>query len=274
MKFLKQQTFLFLFLIVSSYSQAQSNGMYIVLLAGQSNMAGRGVIRPAIDTVSYPNIFCMNRDSVWVRAKNPLHYDKPEAAVGMGISFAHELALKLGGNVKIGLVPCAAGGTIISQWLTNYYFPVTSNSTGNYYLYDNLIKRAKKAAQSGKIIGMIWHQGESDATDASYPTYQNNLKTFFEKVRTDLKAPNLPIVAGELGRFLVKSKTYTRGDSINNIINSLKLTLPFYDVASSEGLLAQDGVHFTSDSQVVLGKRYAGLLFPMIVSKITFQTPE
>jgi len=274
MKFLKIHILLFLFIVVGNFLQAQSNDMYIVLLAGQSNMAGRGVIRPAIDTISYPNIFSLTRDSVWVRAKNPLHYDKPEAAVGMGISFAHELSLKLGGNVKIGLVPCAAGGTTINQWLSNSYFPVTGTTTGNYYLYDNLIKRAKKAAKSGTIIGLLWHQGESDAIDAYYPTYQNNLKTFFQKVRIDLKNPNLPIIAGELGRYLVSSSTYPRWDSINNIINRLKITVPFYDVASSSELVAQDGVHFTSASQVTLGTRYADALYQMVFLKSAVSNPE
>jgi len=271
MRFLKIQIILLLFFVLGNFLQAQSNDMYIVLLAGQSNMAGRGVIRPAIDTISYPNIFSLTRDSVWVRAKNPLHYDKPEAAVGMGISFAHELAHKLGGNVKIGLVPCAAGGTTIQQWLSNYNFPVTGSSTGNYYLYDNLIKRAKKAAQSGTIIGLLWHQGESDAIDANYLTYPTNLKTFFQKVRTDLKNPNLAIVAGELGRFLVSNSSYPRWDSINNTINSLKSTIPFYDVASSYGLVDQDGVHFTSASQVTLGIRYADSLYQMVFLKSAIQ---
>ncbi len=271
MRFLKIQIILLLFFVLGNFLQAQSNDMYIVLLAGQSNMAGRGVIRPAIDTISYPNIFSLTRDSVWVRAKNPLHYDKPEAAVGMGISFAHELAHKLGGNVKIGLVPCAAGGTTIQQWLSNYYFPVTGPSTGNYYLYDNLINRAKKAAKSGTIIGLLWHQGESDAIDAYFPSYETNLKIFFQKVRTDLKNPNLAIIAGELGRYLVSNHSYPRQDSINNIINRLKTTIPFYDVASSYGLVDQDGVHFTSASQVTLGIRYADSLYQMVFLKSAIQ---
>ena len=153
--------------------------MYIILLAGQSNMAGRGVYTQlsCSDTVTYDNIFSLNNDSVWVRAKHPLHWDKAEAAVGMGISFAHKLDSLMGGNVSIGLVPCAAGGTGISDWLNNNCFAYT----GNYYLYTNLISRAKLAQKQGQIIGMIWHQGETDGTQSLYPAYRTNLKTFFHQ---------------------------------------------------------------------------------------------
>jgi len=255
-----------LFSILALFASAQSNSastddMYIVLLAGQSNMAGRGVSRPALDTISYANIFSLNKDSVWVRAKNPLHWDKTEAAVGMGITFAHELALKMGGNVKIGLVPCAAGGTYIDQWINNSYFA----NTGNFYLYTNLIKRAKRAAKSGKIIGMIWHQGESDAVTSKYVGYKTRMNTLFRKIRTDLNIPTMPIVAGELGYYLVNNSSYPRWDSINNAINKLKLSLPNYDVVSASGGLTcnSDKTHFTSESQVILGTRYATAFYPL-----------
>ncbi len=254
---------LLLFISFAAFQlQAQVNDLYIVLLAGQSNMAGRGVSRPAIDTITYNNIYSLNKDLKWIRARNPLHWDKAEAAVGMGITFAHELALKIGGNVKIGLVPCAAGGTSIDNWLSSTYI---YNYNGNSFnLYTNLIGRAKEAAKSGQIIGMIWHQGESDATTALYPTYQNKLKTLFLKIRTDIGISDLPIVAGELGTYLQTNTTCPRWDSINVSINRLKKVLPAYDVASSAGLTPNsDNTHFTSASQVILGSRYAELFYPI-----------
>lgn len=234
--------------------------LLIVLLAGQSNMAGRGVysqLAPA-DTVTYNNILSLNKDSVWVRAKHPLHWDKAEAAVGMGISFAHALADKIDGNVAIGLVPCAAGGTTIEQWLSNSWFAYT----GNFYLYTNLITRANKAAQSGDIIGMIWHQGESNATDALYATYQDKLSTLLTNIRNGLHMPSMPIVAGELGTYLVTNSTYPRSAEINVAINGLLNVLSNYGVASSSGFTANsDNTHFTAASQVEFGKRYADIFY-------------
>lgn len=268
---MKKTIFIFLALIASAFVHAQD--MYIVLLAGQSNMAGRGVysqLTPA-DTVTYSNILSLNKDSVWVRAKHPLHWDKAEAAVGMGIQFAHQLALKIGGNVKIGLVPCAAGGTSIDQWTNNSWFA----NTGNFYLYTNLIKRARKAAKSGEIVGMIWHQGESDATTTLYPTYQNKLKNLFVKIRTDLNIPTLPIVAGELGTYLATNSSFPRWDSINAQINRLKSVLPYYAVVSSGGLTPNsDNTHFTSASQITLGTRYANAFYTLASGTSAVQTPK
>jgi len=246
-------------------SQSTSNKMYIILLAGQSNMSGRGIfseLSPS-DTVTYNNIFSLNNDSVWVRAKHPLHWDKAEAAVGMGISFAHKLDSLMGGNVRIGLVPCASGGTGITDWLNNNWFAYT----GNYYLYTNLINRAKQAQAYGQIIGMIWHQGENDATQSLYPAYRANLKTFLTKVRTDLGLPGLPIVLGELGTYLSANTTYPRYDSINVAINNMKKILTKVDIASSAGLICNSDItHFTAASQVEYGKRYASLFYNLAIN--------
>lgn len=248
----------------STTATSNTQQLLIVLLAGQSNMAGRGIysqLAPA-DTITYSNILSLNKDSVWVRAKHPLHWEKPEAAVGMGISFAKTLADKIGGNVAIGLVPCAAGGTNIDKWLTNEFFEYT----GNFYLYTNLITRAKKAAKSGSVIGMIWHQGEANATTITNPTYQEKMITLFSRIRTDLNMPAMPIVAGELGRYL----TYTYLNETNAAINGLSSILTNYAAASSAELTANsDNLHFTAASQVEFGKRYANQFYPLYTNFIS-----
>jgi hypothetical protein len=249
----------------ASIRAEQPNNLYIVLLAGQSNMAGRGYIRPAIDTIIYNNIFSLDKDSVWVRARHPLHWDKATAGVGPGLAFAHELALKIGGNVNIGLVPCAAGGTKIEEWNANVFFP----NTGNFFLYSNLISRAKKAAKSGRIIGMIWHQGEYNANTSNYKGYKEKVALLFNNIRKDLNMPDLPIVSGELGTYL-KATSYTRWDTINYYINQLKYSISNYDIASSapengvELSCNSDLLHFTSASQVIMGQRYAEKLYSLV----------
>ena len=49
---------------------------YIFLLAGQSNMAGRGFVE-AEDTLSDPRVLSLNKNNEWVYAKEPLHYYEP-----------------------------------------------------------------------------------------------------------------------------------------------------------------------------------------------------
>jgi hypothetical protein len=66
------------------FSQLPATGkkVHIYLLAGQSNMAGRG--KPEeIDTLTDPNIWMFNKEEKWVPAREPLHFDKP-AVIGVG----------------------------------------------------------------------------------------------------------------------------------------------------------------------------------------------
>jgi len=262
MKFNKLACLLFfVFQFCEFRANAEEPQMYIVLMVGQSNMAGRGYFGNPLDTVSYDNIFSLSKDSVWVRARNPLHHDKPEASVGMGITFAHELAAKSGRNVKIGLVPCAAGGTSIEQWLNNSFF----GHTGNFYLYDNLIKRARKAAKSGKIIGLIWHQGESASASGRSVGYQAKMDTLFRRIRKDLDNPELPIVAGEIGYFLSKRTDCPEWQKVNESIVGLKNSLSKFDVVTADGLTSNpDNLHFSAAAQRELGKRYAGIFYQLV----------
>ncbi len=64
---------------------------YLVLLAGQSNMAGRGKIQPE-DRTPYPRVLMLNKEGEWVPAAAPIHFDKSFAGIGPGDAFAKLLA--------------------------------------------------------------------------------------------------------------------------------------------------------------------------------------
>src|SRR5215216_5275924 len=121
---------------------------YIYLMAGQSNMAGRGFVEGE-DTISSPHILALNKNNEWVYAKEPLHYYEPgRTGLDCGLSFAKELSKKYGKEITIGLVPCAIGGSSIEQWLgDSTYRGVT--------LYSNFLQKAKIAARSGTIKGLL-----------------------------------------------------------------------------------------------------------------------
>ena len=84
--------------------------MQLFLLIGQSNMAGRGKVTPA-DVQTHPRIFMLDKANAWVPAKDPAHFDKPTiAGVGLCSEFARRAAADAP-QAKIGLIPCAVGGT-------------------------------------------------------------------------------------------------------------------------------------------------------------------
>ena len=65
--------------------------LWIFILAGQSNMAGRGFVEP-VDTISKSRIISLDKNREWIYAKEPLHFYEPNlTGLDCGLSFAKEL---------------------------------------------------------------------------------------------------------------------------------------------------------------------------------------
>ena len=95
-----------------------------VILMGQSNMAGRGHA-DIVEAIYDERIYMLHDDEVIIM-KEPIHQDKKAAGVGLAASFAKAFVETF--DQEILLVPCAYGGTSLSQWqknstdlFTNYY---------------------------------------------------------------------------------------------------------------------------------------------------------
>jgi len=221
------------------------SNFHIYLLMGQSNMAGRGKITEKFKAAPDSNILSLDKQGNWVIAKHPLHFDKAIAGVGPGLKFAQEMLKSADKEVKIGLVPCAVGGTSINKWKTGAYDDRTHT-----HPYDDAITRIKQAMQSGVIKGVIWHQGESDQNDVD--DYLSKLKELIRDIRSLVQNPNLPFVVGELGQY---NAAY---HAINLEIRKVKTQVSLTAVVSTKGLRdIGDHTHFDSESAAKLGKRYA-----------------
>jgi hypothetical protein len=223
---------------------------YIFLLAGQSNMAGRGFVQP-MDTISSTHVLMLNKNNEWVYAKEPLHYYEPgRTGLDCGLSFGKELSRLYGKNIIIGLVPCAIGGSSIEQWLgDSTYRGVT--------LYSNFLQRASAASQTGVIKGLLWHQGESNAGAKTYKNYKENLQVFFDRIRRDINQPDLPVYAGQLGSYLSKMSN-PNAVAVNNDLQQLSTSYKNFHVIFTGDLTCKsDTIHFDSGSQREMGKRFA-----------------
>jgi len=218
--------------------------MNIFLLIGQSNMAGRGEIG-SVPVLSHPNIL-MLRQGQWMPAVEPLHTDKESAGVGLGMSFAFELTKKYPES-KIGLVPCAFGGTPLSRWIPGAD------------LYENAVATTKQALSGGALKGILWHQGESDASDQNdSSTYGQRFSGMIAGLREEFSAHDVPVITGELGEFLTQHEGCEYFTVVNDTFNGLVETLSLYRCASSAGLKAkEDNVHFDAASLREFGRRYA-----------------
>ncbi len=120
---------------------------HLFLLAGQSNMAGRGDVE-AEDKQPHARVLMLAKDGTWQPAVDPVHYDKANAGVGPGRTFGIALA-EADTNITIGLIPAACGGSPISTWEPGAYFADTKSPP-----YDDAIQRAKLAMKDGTLKGI------------------------------------------------------------------------------------------------------------------------
>ena len=227
---------------------------YLFILAGQSNMAGRGFVQPA-DTVPSPKVLTLNKNNEWVYAKEPLHYYEPSrTGLDCGLAFGKKLTSLYKNDITIGLIPCAVGGTSIEQWLGDSVYRLVR-------LYSNLLKKAHTAASSGTLKGILWHQGEANAVPGYYSNYRDKLQKFFAKLRKDLNASDLPVYAGQLALFLHRSEN-PFADSVNNDLALLSLSMKNVYVINTLDLTPKsDSIHFNSPSQRMMGERFAEMVY-------------
>lgn len=236
---------------VTQEKAAECDTLDIYLLIGQSNMAGRGQVT---DTTSVPGIYSFNKEKHWTPARDPLHFDKREAGVGPGLSFAREIK-KHNPQRNIGLVPCAVGGTSISKWKPGAYDQATKT-----HPYDDAIARVKCALKSGKLKGVLWHQGEGDYNKDKYKRYEARFDSLLTNLSRDLQIDiqTLPIVVGELGRFNLAKKPANQCAEMNVVLHQMADKHPNMRCVSSDGLTHRgDVLHFDTPSAQELGRRYA-----------------
>ncbi|MGI6401179.1 MAG: sialate O-acetylesterase [Thermoguttaceae bacterium] len=218
----------------------------IVVLAGQSNMAGRGFVE-AEDRVPIPRVYMLDKEGNWVPAVEPVHYDKPVAGVGPGREFGRLLA-EADPTIAVGLVPTACGGSSINAWRPGVYFNQTKS-----YPYDDAISRTKRALEDGELEAILWRQGESDATVEKARDHEEKLTELFSSLRKEFKAPDVPILVGEL--YMPQG-----GEGAEAIraaqIAAVEHSQPAAFISAEGTVLNPDNVHFDRKSQLEQGKRF------------------
>lgn len=228
----------------------------IFLCIGQSNMAGRAEIMDE-DLNVLENAFLFNDSSEWEKAENPMNRystirkDLDDQKLSPSWSFAEALEAE---GKKVGLVVNAKGGTSMKEWVKGGTF------------YTEALNRALEAKKTGVLKAIIWHQGESNQNSTS--TYTDLFKTMVEGFREDLGIEDLPVIVGEIGKWR-ESAT-----NINNVLVDLKNHIPNLDYVSALGIThLGDETHFNSQSQRVLGRRYAAKYLEMSGGDANTQLP-
>ncbi len=243
------------------------------VLAGQSNMEGIGELRGAPEPSVLVNSYGF--DEQWSFAADPLHWlldspdpvhhggrppeelararaaakRDPQTGAGLALPFAKELVARTG--VPIGLVPCAHGGTSMEQW------DPAKKDQGGASLYGSMYRRF--LAVGGKVRGVLWYQGESDANQTEAALFHDRFLALVAAIRQDFGDPQLPFYFVQLGRYVT-----ARENPYWNVIREQQrlcaMELAHAGMVTAIDLPLDDPIHISTKGLERLGKRLAMLV--------------
>lgn len=253
------------------------------ILGGQSNMEGCGRLDKRIRAIDQVRAYYM--DNRWNLAEDPIHTlwkaaapvhcgnptaknPHPYTGTGPGVSFGQEMFRNTG--IPQGLLCCGHGGTTMAQW------DPSLKKLGDKSLYGATVNRLKRLG--GKVAGVIWYQGCSDAYKATAPLYTRNMIRFVKALRKDADDSNLPFVIVQIARVCnstldvdawnsIRSQQVKLPEKIKNL-----LTVPAIDLS------LDDSIHISGEAQQLLGRRLADAMLcfsdkkrmkPIVPGKIT-----
>jgi sialate O-acetylesterase len=245
------------------------------VLAGQSNMEGFGNLEDLPAPISSVHSFDMN--DAWVIAKDPLHsvesavdkvhWDKDKERLtgealekfaanrkkgaGLGLPFAIEMYVRT--NVPVGLIPCAHGGTTGSSM--DQWNPALKGEGGGS-LYGAAMRRIQ--AVGGKIKGVLWYQGESDAKPELFAAYQTKFEGLIQAFRADTGQPDLPFYFVQIGLH-ASSSGGAEWNAVQEAQRQVELKAAHIGMVAAIDVELDDGIHVSTVDQKRLGRRLAAL---------------
>ncbi|HWE34966.1 MAG TPA: sialate O-acetylesterase [Isosphaeraceae bacterium] len=241
------------------------------VLAGQSNMEGYGDLTDVAPP--HEKVMALGMDGEWRRAEEPLHWlvDSPDPihsgdpsdreqrskqqhknrrkGAGLGLPFATAMVEATG--VPVGLIPCAHGGTSMEQWSPS------KKDEGGKSLYGSMIRQIKLAG--GKVKGVLWYQGESDANEKAAKEYPKAFADFIRAVRRDLDEPALPFYYVQIGRVVGPMFDAKHWNAIQEAQRTLPDRVANTAVVAAVDLELDDLIHVGVQGHKRLGKRLAGV---------------
>lgn len=218
--------------------------VHSILILGQSNMGGRGY-KADVEPIVNNQIYAL-RNGRWRAMYVPVNPDRVTSGINLVESFADRYQKDHG--VKVGIIPCADGGTSIDQW-----------AVGSL-LFDHACYMAELAQRTSTIVAVLWHQGESDCDAVNSVGYKEKLAVIIEAFRDRLGIHDVPFILGGLGDYLEENpRTHFRDyyKKINEASMSIAREGKLIGYAPADGLGSNpDLLHFSAVALREFGERY------------------
>jgi sialate O-acetylesterase len=243
------------------------------ICAGQSNMEGVGR-RHGVDLPNHPEVRACLMDDRWELARDPIHNTWAAAdrvhlrgsdqGKGVGPAVAFGVHMRRQTGVPQGLIPCAHGGTSMDQWSPSL------RGQGGRSLYGSMMRRFHLCG--GKVAGVIWYQGESDAFPEASDSYGGKIKRWISACRKDLRDDRLPMVIVQIGR-VVGRQAHRGWSRVREEQRLLSSKVARVAVVPTIDLDLDDLIHISGKDQQRLGIRVADAMLSL-VTKDTHPSPS
>jgi hypothetical protein len=232
--------------------------LHLYLLGGQSNMAGFGPRNDELPEELHAPlpavpIFC---HSHWGDLRPGLGHEP--GMFGPEIAFGRKLHDALPQR-RIALIKFAASGTnLFEQWRPAVDSPTAPAPGEQYQHFLETVAAALRALDADTSVvfdGMIWMQGESDATDETMArAYRDNLSDFIQRIRTVVETPDLPFALGLIAPFpkaAYYEEVVTAQQAAARVVPNV-IAFPTDDLPKLD-----DALHYDTQGALQLGSRFA-----------------
>jgi len=276
--------FLLTIFILMNFSCSSQEEVHVVLLSGQSNMAGRGIsnelneaIKERVKKVSGRVLLSVSDNSD--EKVKPLSLVSkqfgPELFFGLTLAEANP-------NQHYLFIKKAVGGTsLYGAWNTEWTqekanIAERGEVRKSLKLYEEHIKniqrnlkKLKGEGRSYKILGALWFQGESDTNkEITATSYKENLQKLISGYRKEFDK-KLPFIIGQVN---VLPRKYKIGPeqvrnamlAVANSDSNISIVKTSIDKSWSDYPKHKDNLHYNTEGQKRMGIAFAEKLLALL----------
>lgn len=225
---------------------------YVILMGGQSNMAGMGKVAELKDRAVPANVKFFAYGPGTGGASNRQRFG-PE--VGLWQALHRQFP-----DTHFLIIKYAIGGSSMLDWAPQYdaeKAKITGHARfGN--MFEAMFSKVDSLTRvyDSEMLAFLWMQGERDAkVPAAGKDYYPHFRSLIEAVRQRVQAPQLPVLFGAVNP---PAADYPALPQVRRAQADIAAQVKNAWLIDTEGLpKLSDNLHYNSQGQLTLGERYA-----------------